>query len=254
MFLFVLAFVHDNFPLMYYVSIHSTFIVFVHIFRHNIFPLMYHSYHRRQKKTINLTLTQPQLQPHKMSIVHAHGYWDGDDSASHHIHDPSLAQALGQFFLKEKANHVVDLGCGMGMYVRDLRAMGIPHVQGYDGNPQTRKLTNNQCGVIDLAVPFFFDSNSIDWVMSLEVGEHLPAQFEDIFIQNLHNNNQQGIVLSWAVKGQGGLGHFNEQNNDYIKAKFAALGYINDMEAENQLRSAASLSWFQRTIMVFRKR
>lgn len=71
--------------------------------------------------------------------------------------------------------------------------------------------------------------------MSLEVGEHLPPQFEDIFIQNLHNNNKHGIVLSWAVKGQGGHGHFNEQNNDYVKSKICDLGYVNDVKSENIL-------------------
>ena len=89
--------------------------------------------------------------------------------------------------------------------------------------------------------------------MSLEVGEHLPKKFEDIFINNLHQNNKNGIVLSWAVKGQGGYGHFNEQNNDYIKSKICKLGYINDIESENQLRKHSSLWWFKNTIMVFRK-
>jgi len=89
--------------------------------------------------------------------------------------------------------------------------------------------------------------------MSLEVGEHLPPQFEDIFISNLHNNNTCGMVLSWAVKGQGGHGHFNEQNNDYIKSKICKLGYANDVKSENKLRRDSTLGWFKNTIMVFRK-
>ena len=62
--------------------------------------------------------------------------------------------------------------------------------------------------------------------MSLEVGEHIPKEYEDIFINNLHNNNNKGIILSWAILGQGGFGHVNEQNNDYIKSKMSNLGYI----------------------------
>ena len=89
--------------------------------------------------------------------------------------------------------------------------------------------------------------------MSLEVGEHLPQQFEDIFIHNLHNNNKYGILLSWAIKGQGGYGHCNEQDNDYIKSKICELGYTNDFESENKLRNDSSLYWFKNTIMVFRK-
>jgi cyclopropane fatty-acyl-phospholipid synthase-like methyltransferase len=101
-------------------------------------------------------------------------------------------------------------------------------------------------------VPTKFDE-PFDWAMSLEVGEHLPQQFEDIFIYNLHNNNKRGIVLSWAIKGQGGHGHVNEQNTDYIKSKICDLGYLNDIKIENKLRQDSSLFWFKNTIMVFRK-
>jgi hypothetical protein len=89
--------------------------------------------------------------------------------------------------------------------------------------------------------------------MSLEVGEHLPQEFEDVFIQNLHNNNKYGMVISWAIKGQGGHGHVNEQDNDYIKSKICNLGYINDIETENNFRANSRLKWFRNTVMVFRK-
>jgi cyclopropane fatty-acyl-phospholipid synthase-like methyltransferase len=93
-----------------------------------------------------------------------------------------------------------------------------------------------------------------DWVLSLEVGEHLPKEFERIFIENLHRHNVKGIVLSWALKGQGGEGHFNEQNNGYIKELMAQYGYVNDIAAENALRNEAMLWWFRNTVMVFRRK
>ncbi len=91
-------------------------------------------------------------------------------------------------------------------------------------------------------------------MLSLEVGEHIPKEYERVFIENLHRHNINGIVLSWALKGQGGFGHFNEQNNDYIKELMAEYGYFNDVEAENSLRKKATLWWFKNTIMVFRKK
>jgi hypothetical protein len=48
-------------------------------------------------------------------------------------------------------------------------------------------------------------------------------------------------------------GHFNEQNNDYIKDKFNKLGYFNNIELEKELRNNSSLPWFKNTIMVFEK-
>jgi cyclopropane fatty-acyl-phospholipid synthase-like methyltransferase len=183
--------------------------------------------------------------------IHANGYWQGLKASSQHVYDSNLCDSLTCFFKNENTKSLVDFGCGMGNYVKTFRLNNI-NAFGFDGNPNTPELTNNLCKILDLSIPKQFDE-PFDWVMSLEVGEHLPPQFEDIFIHNLHNNNKCGIVLSWAIKGQGGHGHFNEQNNDYIKSKICDLGYINDIEIENKLREDSTLSWFKNTIMVFRK-
>lgn len=55
------------------------------------------------------------------------------------------------------------------------------------------------------------------------------------------------------MESGGGDGHFNEQDNDYIKARMADYGYTNDLAAELSLRAQATLPWFKNTIMVFRK-
>ena len=88
---------------------------------------------------------------------------------------------------------------------------------------------------------------------SLEVGEHLPPQYETTFIENLVNHSKKGIALSWAVKGQGGTGHFNEQDNQYVIDKIISYGYTYDEENSNQLRESCSLWWFRKTVMIFRK-
>jgi len=183
--------------------------------------------------------------------INENGFWEGEEASSQHKHDPKLSNGLIEFFINEKADSVVDLGCGMGKYVMDFIDNKI-NAHGYDGNPNTPELTNNICKILDLSIPTKFDQ-PFSWVMSLEVGEHLPSKFEDIFINNLHNNNVNGILLSWALKGQGGDGHVNEQNNDYIKSKICKLGYTNDVIAEEKLRKSVSLWWFKKTIMVFRK-
>lgn len=183
--------------------------------------------------------------------IHPRGYWQGMEASSQHVYDFSLGNSLIHFFKNENVKSVVDFGCGMGNYVKTFQLNNINSI-GFDGNPNTPELTNNLCQVLDLSMPQKFNE-PFDWVMSLEVGEHLPKQFEDIFINNLHNNNKYGIVLSWAIKGQGGDGHFNEQNNDYIKLKICKLGYVNDIESENKLRNDSTLHWFKNTIMVFRK-
>lgn len=185
------------------------------------------------------------------TIIHNHGYWCGEEVDKQHLFDFKLAKALARFFINEKAESVVDFGCGMGEYVKVLQNQDIC-TEGYDGNPDTVKLTDGLAQVIDLSQPFDL-GKKFDWVLSIEVGEHIPKKFEKKFIENLHIHNVKGIVLSWAVKGQGGFGHFNEQNNDYIKKVMMEYGYCNDVEAENQLRNQSTLPWFKNTIMVFRK-
>lgn len=187
-----------------------------------------------------------------MSKINENGFWEGKEASGQHCYDKKLSLALVNFFLGEKVEKVVDFGCGMGNYVEHFIENNIEAI-GYDGNPHTPELTNNICKVLDLSKPVEFDK-PFCWVMSLEVGEHLPKKFEDIFINNLHNNNNEGIILSWAIKGQGGYGHFNERNNDYIKSRVCSLGYINDIETENELRQNVSNAWwFKKSIMVFRK-
>jgi cyclopropane fatty-acyl-phospholipid synthase-like methyltransferase len=178
------------------------------------------------------------------------GYWIGDVPDWHYT-DRKLAGALVNFWQSENVRTLVDFGCGEGEYVRTFIENGID-CEGYDGNPSTPEITRGLCKVLDLSAPFDLNK-TFDWVLSIEVGEHLPHQFERIYIENLMRHAKKGIVTSWAVKNQGGTGHFNEQDNDYIKSIFVEAGYINDLAAEEFLRANCSACWFQNTIMVFRK-
>jgi cyclopropane fatty-acyl-phospholipid synthase-like methyltransferase len=180
------------------------------------------------------------------------GSWQGVDSENKHAYDPKLCDALVNFFTENKCSTLIDVGCGKGDYVKELVKENIKAV-GFDGNKETPLLSNNKCKVFD----FSKDCEALgvyDWVLSLEVGEHLPPCYENIFINNLHKLNKKGIVLSWAVEGQKGFGHFNCRNNDYIKNKFISMGYENIIEQEEKLRNSSTKPWFKNTIMVFRKK
>lgn len=53
---------------------------------------------------------------------------------------------------------------------------------------------------LDLTAPHY-NLPIFDWVISVEVGKHIPAKFEDIYLDNLARHDREGIVLSWAVPG-----------------------------------------------------
>ena len=176
------------------------------------------------------------------------GYWIGEVEECHAT-DRFLGEAIANFFIEEKVRSVVDFGCGIGAYVKLMLLRGI-RAEGYDGNPNTPILSQGLCHVLDLSNPIQLPE-AFDWVLSLEVGEHLPQEYETIFIENLMRHAKKGIIVSWAIKNQGGTGHFNEQNNDYIKAIFANYGYINDLQVEERLRAVTG-NWFKKSLMVFR--
>ncbi len=54
--------------------------------------------------------------------------------------------------------------------------------------------------------------------MSIEVGEHLPIQYESIFMENLVRHAKIGIIMTWCepIEDGIGLGHFNERPLHYI--------------------------------------
>ena len=68
----------------------------------------------------------------------------------------------------------------------------------YDGAPYAEVTTNNNVRFLDLSVPIYH-LKQYDWVISLEVGEHIPAKFEHIYIDNLFRHAKEGVILSWAA-------------------------------------------------------
>ena len=182
------------------------------------------------------------------TTVHRHGYWL-DEGEGHHAHDDELAGALVQLF---DGASVVDVGCGLGEYVKRFQEADIPSL-GYDGNPATSYLTGARCCTVDFAqqLPRTVIAWKCRWVLSLEVGEHIPADYESTFLDNVVQLAMDGIVLSWAVPGHTGRGHVNCRSNDYIRHQMALRGWVSDFEIERELRAAARRSWFKETIMVF---
>jgi cyclopropane fatty-acyl-phospholipid synthase-like methyltransferase len=182
--------------------------------------------------------------------INEKGFWENPTKEGH-AHDDKLSQAILKTLKSRKCNTLVDLGCGTGEYARFFRRHGID-VEAYDGNPYTEQLTGGIGQVKDLSQPFDLQKQ-FKCVMSLEVGEHIPAEFEQTFLDNIIKHCIDGgiIIISWAVPGQDGDGHVNCQTNDYIMQQMQQRGYYLENNLTNQLRKAASLWWFKNTLMVF---
>lgn len=182
--------------------------------------------------------------------INQQGFWENPTKEGH-AHDSRLAGAILKMLKARKIDTMVDFGCGTGEYARFFRRHNLV-VEAYDGNPYTEQLTGGIGEVKDLSKPFNM-LKQFGCVMSLEVGEHIPAEFEQTFLDNLIKHSLDGglIILSWAVPGQDGDGHVNCQTNDYIMQQMQQRGFYLDNTLTNQLRKAASLWWFKNSLMVF---
>ena len=103
----------------------------------------------------------------------------------HHIVDTKFGSALARMLKENNISSVTDLGCGTGGYVKMISELKIK-AQGFDGNPETNSLdvSRGLCvGPVDLTKDRFW--NVTEAAMSIEVGEHIPAEFESAFLRNL---------------------------------------------------------------------
>lgn len=148
---------------------------------------------------------------------------------SHHYPpDARILRLLHELLHSDgKTLSLIDMGAGVGQYCSALLGLDR-HLRcaSYDGAGNVAEITNGFVTWVDLGTPLTLPR--ADWVMSLEVGEHIPNNFEPMFIRNLHAHACRGIVLSWGHKskpGQRGHSDANYHSKVYLVQLFAKLGY-----------------------------
>lgn len=181
-------------------------------------------------------------------MINERGFWGEEEATTMHAFDPVLCGKI--ITVCQPYKTIVDIGCGNGAYVSALHKAGYS-VVGYDGSPATPIITKGRCSVMDFSNPV--DIGLYDVVLSLEIGEHIPQQYESVFIDNIISAVRHLLILSWAIEGQGGTGHVNCRNNDYIISAIEAKGLVFDPVLSAELRQGVFLPWFANTIMVFKK-
>ncbi len=183
--------------------------------------------------------------------VSSHGGWckniSGINSTFHQT-DFNLAAEFSEFL---KGKHVASFGDGPGEYQAFISTLDqVQTYDAFDGAPFVDETTDGHVKHLDLSVPVYH-LPLYDWVISLEVAEHIPKKFEQIFIDNLTRHAKEGIILSWSVVGQGGHGHVNNQNFQYVKEQLEKRGFKVDKESTKRFKKASSLHWLRRNLHVY---
>lgn len=139
----------------------------------------------------------------------------------------SSAEAIVPYVLELVGpRSVVDVGCGIGIFLREFKARGITEIRGVDGahvEPSQLVIAPEEFFAADLQRPLSL-GRSFDLVVSVEVGEHIPASCADTFVDSLTSLGPI-VLFSAAIPFQHGVDHVNEQWPEYWAEKFAARGY-----------------------------
>jgi hypothetical protein len=181
--------------------------------------------------------------------IKENGAWLLNGSQDQHVYIPRMSGILLALVKKHSPKLVYDFGCGQGHYTKDIHKAGIEAI-GFEAYPDTSHYTNIQ--ELDLSKPHTLDRKA-DVSISLEVGEHIPVEFEQVFLDNLCNNTKDMLILSWAVENQDGHGHVNCRNNDYIIEQVEKRGFVFDESILYIRDGFPDLLWFTRSLMLFNR-
>ena len=164
-------------------------------------------------------------------------------------------QAIGSYrsaceivkLVKEAINprSVVDVGCGIGTWLKVWSECGMEDIFGIDGDyirsdqlliPPDRFMSMNLSAPTALAKKF-------DFVQSLEVAEHLPEASAESFVSFLCSLGSI-VLFGAAIPYQGGTSHINEQWPEYWAELFGRKGYVAIDALRERVWNNPSVEWW----------
>jgi SAM-dependent methyltransferase len=142
---------------------------------------------------------------------------------------PQATRIAQYLAAKHPGARVLDVGCGPGIYVTEMRKAGL-QAFGVDNDPRLEEyefLTRCDITKID---PIEIWPHEFDVVLSLEVGEHLPPDAADRYVDFISGTGAAVLYFSAARPGQGGEGHINLQDKDYWVRRFHLEDFWVDLD------------------------
>jgi SAM-dependent methyltransferase len=155
-------------------------------------------------------------------------------------------------------NSVVDIGCGLGTFLRVFKEEGVKNVLGLDG-PWCKKdllfKNINQEEFLEvnmedrIVIPRTFDL-----AVCLEVAEHLSPKRAASFAEDLTKLSDT-ILFSAAIPSQGGDHHYNEQWLSYWSTHFSTYGYqVFDVLKPYFWNNPQIFFWYKQNMVLFIKK
>lgn len=190
------------------------------------------------------------LMEKELAFVSETGFWD-ENALEHHGFSLDLAEWLTNYL--DKSKKLYDFGCGLGNYLVHLKQNGFADLVGYEENLFKEQVFEN---IIQQDLTKKFQVPECGNVVCLEVGEHIPAKYQDAFLDNITAACDEKLILSWAIRGQQGFFHVNCLNNEEIIPEIEKRGFVflesDSLAARKSIGSECD--WFKNTILIFKKK
>lgn len=178
-------------------------------------------------------------------------YCDGGFSKTEETARTMTSYLYDQF----RPTSVLDLGCGMGNYLKYFAERGCRAV-GVEGS------SAGVSRVPESVIAFQHDlrkplgtNQKFDLVMSVEVAEHIPKKYSRNLVSSVCRHARDVIVFTAAPPGTPGQDHINCQDQSFWDDLFANNGFFFDRERTKALRQHAietsAAQWFQEWAFVY---
>jgi hypothetical protein len=168
-----------------------------------------------------------------------------------------------------KPNSMIDIGCANGYLLEYFYKKGIKELAGLEGAKAAFKYMSDgikeKIFKTDLSQKVDVLVNKKFYLVNCtEVGEHIPAKYENIFLKNIERFVDKYIILSWANTWEDWLGfdrqkHVNPRSKRYIRNRLKRMGLRYNRFLTNNLVRALKKKqnvfdhWIK-NIMVFEKK
>ncbi len=150
---------------------------------------------------------------------------------------------------------VLDVGCGPGIYVDEMRKCNI---DAYGIDIDDRLVQTPYLIKMDMLSPRFKKLKNYDLSLCLEVAEHMPEDKADDIVESLVGPSNRIIFSAGGTVQSHGPGHLNCQPKSYWIEKFNKHNFVVDETGTNiflkYMHNGYCLGWLINNGMILHKK
>jgi len=143
-----------------------------------------------------------------------------------------------------KMRSFLDIGCGPGGMVFNASYIGFK-ARGIEGDPNSIPKDCPLITQIDYRKTSSGLKNKFDIGYSCEFLEHIPAKYMKNYMEDF--NLCKSIIITAAPPGWGGIGHVNEQSEDYWIKTFSENNFQIDKKMTQKIREISCIKFAGKT-------